>query len=153
MLIAIVLCGCSPRPPTPPTDEEVISYFWRHERELTQLVSLGEKHPALTRAEPKLAKYPDFNGQPSNEDLRAQETAYKILEDIDADFIEWSRKPDGKIFQAKVPFYRWGLSLGGFSKGLAYLPNFREKPPRSEQGRNYRQIGDTAWFIEESDTR
>jgi hypothetical protein len=150
MFLAVVLCGCSAKPPT---DDEIISYFRRHETQMAELIRLGEKHPALRRAEPKLAKYPDFYGQPSEDDLKAQDTAYKILKEIDADFIAWWRTPDGKIFQVTVPYYRWGLGLGGFSKGLEYIPGYREKPPQSSEKRAYRQIGDTPWFIEVSETR
>ena len=144
------MSGCSP---SPPPDAKIIAYFQRHERQLTQLLSLGEKHPTLRRAEPSLAKYADFNGRPSDDDRKAQEEAYRILKEIDADFIEWWREPDGRIFQVSVPFYRWGLGLGGYSKGLEYIPDYRKEPPRSEEKRKYRQIADTAWFIEESDTR
>jgi len=151
ILLVVILCGCS-KTPNPPNDAEIIAYFHQHERQLSRLVALGEKHPALRRAEPALAKYPDFYGQPSAEDLKAQEEAYRILKEIDADFIAWWRTPDGTL-NATVPFYRYGLSLGGYSKGLEYISDYRRHPPQSDERMKYLQISESGWFIEESDTR
>lgn len=150
MISAALLSGCTP---APPSDVEVVAYFRQHENQLTRLVELGEKHAALKRAEPSLSNFAEYYSEPSRDDLKAQEEAYRILKDMKADFVAWWRTPEGRVFEVTVPLYRYGLSLGGYSKGLEYIPDHARSLPRPDASRKYRQIEGTAWFIEESDMR
>ena len=129
-----------------------MSYFRAHEAELNALVDLGQKHAALLRAEPALSRFANFYSPPTADDLKAQEQAYRILKAIDADYVAWWRNEDGGLFEVTIPVYRYGLSLGGYSKGLEYVVDFKNPPAKSDR-RSFTQIGNSPWFIESSDTR
>ena len=134
----------------------MIAYFRQHERLLGELVRLGVEHPALYRVEPAMKKFPSYHGSPTEADLAAERRAYEILSLIKADLVVYWRvgsTPEGALISVDVPVYRFGLSLGGYSTSLTYIPDFATEPPQSDEKRKFRRIEDTGWFIEESDTR
>ena len=129
-----------------------MTYFRLDRASLEELVRIGQAHPSLRRVEPALRKYPSYYGQPSDDDLRAESRVYDILEAINADFVSYERTGEqNDLYCVDVPFYRWGLSLGGVSQSLIYFP--RKNPPPSDKKFKCTQIDDSAWYVVDSDTR
>ena len=121
---------------------------------INELAELGISHPALRRVEPSLKKYPDYYGTPSQADLVAEKHAYEILVSLKADYVSYYH--DGSLsgnplVYIEVPFYRFGLSLGGHAKCLRYFPSQKKDLPMSNVFK-YTAISD-GWYIAESDTR
>lgn len=132
------------------------SWFEQHYTSLAELASLGLQHKALRRAEPALKKYTDYWTAPSPPDLKAEKRVFYLVEQIKIDFVEYLR--DGRdenlsLQSMYVPYYRWGLSLGGFSKGIVYFPGYENKDRPSNEYSTYVYLNKPGWFIKIDDTR
>ncbi len=153
-LYLVLLIGCSQ--PNPPNNSEIKYWFQDNYGPLTELVELGEKHKALRRAEPAMKKYTDYYGQPSEEDLLAEERVFELVELLGVDFVAYWRageEKDSTLQSMSVPYYRWGLSLGGLSKSLVYFPNYKQIDRPSSGYSEYMYLNKPGWFLDVSDTR
>jgi hypothetical protein len=124
--VIIVLSGCSP---APPPDSEVIAYFERYKDSIAELAQLGVAHPVLRRVEPSQRKHASYYGATTAADVAAEERAYAILTPIRADYVSYWRNgaaPGNPLVYVEVPFYRWGLSLGGYAKSLRFFLAMRQ---------------------------
>ena len=122
--ILVLLSGCSP--PSPPDNTEIQEWFDGNYESLTELASLGSEHKVLQRVEPDLGKYRSYFGQPTETDLKAEERVLEIVEQLKIDFVAYDRdgrEENPKLYAMRVPYYRWGLSLGGYSKSIVYFPD------------------------------
>lgn len=152
-VILIILSGCSP---APPENAEIQEWFDKNYESLAELAKLGIEHKALRRAEPKLKEYTDYYGQPSEADLKAEEKVFGIVEQLNIDFVAyWRNGLDNNdiLHSMAIPYYRWGLALGGYSKGVVYFPNYTANTKPSNEYHTYIYLNKTGWFINVSDTR
>ncbi len=152
-VILVLLSGCSP---APPDNSEIQSWFETNFDSLAKLAKLGMEHKALRRAEPKLKEFTNYYGQPTEADLKAEAQVFAIVEFLKVDFVAYWRnglENNEVLHSMTVPYYRWGLSLGGYSKGLVYFPNYAEDTKPSTDYSTYIYLNKPGWFINVSDTR
>ncbi len=152
--ILILLSGCSS--PEPPDNTEVKKWFERNYKALNELAALGLEHKALRRAEPKLREYTQYYGQPTSAEFKAEERVFELVHQLEIDFVAYWRNglEENEILHSMTaPYYRWGLSLGGVSKGIVYFPNHEDKIKPSNKYHTYTYLNKKGWFIDASDTR
>jgi len=152
-VIIVFLAGCSP---TPPENKEIQSWFEDQYVSLVELAELGVKHKSLRRAEPSLKEYANYYGQPSEADLRAEAKVFEIVEKLKIDFVAYWRnglEDNGVLHSMSVPYYRWGLALGGYSKGIVYFPEYTSEAKSPSGYSTYIYLNKQGWFIDVSDTR
>ena len=98
----------------------------------------------------------NYYDQPSQADLEAEKKASDIVSSLNIDFVAYYR--DGRdiiknLYSMKIPYYRWGLSLGGYSKSIVYFPHYNKKTKQSTKYNTYIYLNKKGWFINISDTR
>lgn len=152
IVIALLVAGCSP---SPPDDSEIERWFEENYESLNDLARLGSEHPALRRAEPALKKYTDYYVEPSEDDLKAEMRVFELVENLDIDFVAYSRsgQDNDVFFGMTVPYYRWGLGLGGYSKNIYFDASLQQKLIRPNSPSTYIYLNKPGWFINVSDTR
>jgi hypothetical protein len=155
-LIAVALFLITACSPSPPPDSDIIAYFTDSKQLILELAQLGVAHPTLRRVEPSLKKYASYYGHPTVEDLAAEQRAYIILAALKVDYVSYWRNgalTGNPLVYIEVPFYRWGLSLGGYGKSLRFFPACTKDPPQSDREFKYKPLNEQCWYIFESDTR
>ncbi len=153
-VIFVFLIGCSP--PNPPENAEIQRWFEENHGSLAELAELGIKHKALRRAEPSLKKYTSYYVQPSEVDLKAEVRVFELVEELELDFVAYWRNglEDFEVLTSMtVPYYRWGMSLGGYSKSIAYFPGYTSESKKPSGYSTYIYLNRQGWFIDVSDTR
>ena len=151
--IIVFLVGCSP---SPPENEEIQSWFENQYSSLIELAELGIKYKALRRAEPSLKEYTKYYGQPSEADLKAEARVFEIVEKLEIDFVAYWRnglENNELLHSMSVPYYRWGLALGGYSKSIVYFPEYTSETKPPSDYSTYIYLNKQGWFIDVSDTR
>ena len=152
-VILILLSGCSP---APPENTEIQVWFEKNYDSLAELAVLGIEHKALRRAEPELKDYTNYYGQPTEADLKAEKKVFDIVQQLKVDFVAYWRNglEDNEVLHSMtIPYYRWGLALGGYSKGVVYFPDYTPKTKPSSEYNAYIYLNKAGWFINVSDTR
>jgi len=157
ILIISLLSACTKPSPNPPTMGQVEDWFNENYELLHELKKIGVQHPSLRRAEPELKKYTDYYGEPSSNDLSAEERVFKIVKQLEIDFVSYSRTyPEFKDLSfMSVPAYRWGLSLGGYSVSIVYVKDLSSIDRILANGHKvkFKALQKNHWYIQESDTR
>lgn len=152
-VILLLLSGCSP---APPENSEIQRWFEANNESLAKLAVLGSEHKALRRAEPALKEYTNYYGQPTEADLKAEEKVFDIVRQLEIDFVAYWRnglENNEVLHSMTIPYYRWGLGLGGYSKGIVYFPNYTAPQKPSSEYNTYIYLNKPGWFINVSDTR
>lgn len=151
-VIIVFLVGSSP---SPPENEEILRWFEGHLTSLVELAELGIEHKALKRAEPSLKEYTKYYRHPSEVDLKAETRVFEIVKKLEVDFVAYWRYglKNEVLHSMSVPYYRWGLAPGGYSKSIVYFPGYtpKTKPPSGYS--TYIYLNKQGWFIDVSDTR
>lgn len=156
LFFLLFLVGCIQREPQPPTDIYVQDWFAENYEELVTLKDIGETNIALKRINVDSTE-PSSYGPLNQSDLIAAERAVGILRKLDLEFVDYSRTfPDFQDTRfVSVPFYSWGLSLGGYSITIQFVANPEDIDTTIQNGQNvqFNPLNIDNWYIKHSDTR
>ena len=152
-IILLFLSGCTP---SPPENSEVKAWFDLNYESLEKLASLGLEYKSLRRAEIIFKDEKNYYGQPSEAALKAEKEVFEIVATLKVDFVAyWRYGMDdfNRLRSMTIPYYRWGLGLGGYSKGIVYFPDYTKESMPSTEYSTYIYLNKEGWFIDASDTR
>ena len=152
-ILFVMLQGCSP---SPVEDAEIVAWFEQHHDMFMELKSLGEKHPRLHRIEPALSDYPHHHAELTADDKVAERRIVEILGEVNSDFVVYWRVKSseaGELISISIPYYRWGLSLGGYYQSIEYVPNKETLAKLTSETSSYVELKHRGWYIHASDTR
>jgi hypothetical protein len=153
VLLLAILTACSP---SPASDAEIANWFEENQEVFLELKVLGEKHPRLHRIEPSLSKSPHHHSELDEDDKRAEQRIVELLGTINADFVVYWRigkAESGELISISIPYYRWGLALGGYFQSIEYVPSKEMLERLTSATRSYKETNYKGWYIHASDTR
>ena len=95
----------------------------------------------------------EFYSDPNEKDLNKKKRVYEILEKLDLDFVQYFRShKDLKEFICMIiPYWRVGLSVGGRSVSIEYIPSLKTLEKLKEHGSVFTELDEKGWYIVETE--
>lgn len=155
-VLVLLILGCSPNQPEPPSNESVSAWFENNLLLFIELQEIGIKHPALKRLRADRAEISSYSSLTPEDELAAKRTSL-VLRELQAPHVSFSRSyPEfTDLSFVTIPYYSWGLSLGGYSVSIEYIndPSVIEKIKANGHKMTFIKLSQDNWYIRKSDTR